>query len=283
MRAFNLIPADERGGSGIDTGKSNGGALVVLGLLAVLAVFALLYGSASRQISSQETQVATLTARAQLATARAARLAPYVSFMALHEQRVQAVSQLVDSRFDWAHAFHEIGRVLPKDASLSSLSGTIGATTDGSASSSTAKVSSAASSAAGAPATTGASSSAAVGATVASSTPPGSVPTFTLSGCATSQTEVALTLDRLRLIDGVSEVTLQSSTKAARGGGGGGGSGGCTASGPAFAMQIAFDPLPSVSPTSSTSTTPTSTTSPAPASSLTPATGQPTTSSGGAR
>ena len=43
--------------------------------------------------------------------------------------------------------------------------------------------------------------------------PAGSVPTFTLAGCATSQTEVAQTLDRLRLIDGVSEVTLQSSTQ----------------------------------------------------------------------
>ncbi len=54
-------------------------------------------------------------------------------------------------------------------------------------------------------------------AAVTSATPPGSVPTFTLSGCATSQSEVAQTLDRLRLIDGVSEVTLQSSTKPARG------------------------------------------------------------------
>lgn len=277
MRAFNLIPADERGNAAIDTGKSGGGALVVLGLLGVLAVFALLYGSASRQISSQRTQIATLTTQAQLAQAQAARLTPYVSFMALHEQRVQAVDQLVDSRFDWAHAFHEIGRVLPKDASLSSLSGTIGSSTGGSASSSTAKVASAASSAAGTAATTGASSTAAAGATVASSTPPGSVPTFTLSGCATSQTEVALTLDRLRLIDGVSEVTLQSSTKAG-GSGGGGGAGGCKGSQPAFAMQIIFDPLPTPSATSSQSTT-----SAASASAVTPSTGQPTTSTGGAR
>ena len=66
---------------------------------------------------------------------------------------------------------------------------------------------------------------------------------------------VALTLDRLRLIDGVSEVTLQSSTQAAKtgAGGGSGGSGGCT--GATFAMQITFDPLPSASATSSPSTT----------------------------
>ncbi len=51
---------------------------------------------------------------------------------------------------------------------------------------------------------------------MSSATPAGSVPTFTLAGCATSQAMVALTLTRLRLIDGVSEVTLQSSTQAAK-------------------------------------------------------------------
>jgi Tfp pilus assembly protein PilN len=254
MRAFNLIPADERGGTGSGTGKSAGGAFVVLGLLGVLAIFALLYGEARHQISSQRSEVATLTAQAEGAQAQAARLAPYTSFMALHEQRVQAVDQLVDSRFDWAHAFHEFGRVLPKDASLASISGTIGAAT--------------ATPASATPAATPSAAGATAAATVASATPPGSVPTFTLSGCATSQAEVALTIDHLRLIDGVSEVTLQSSTK------GTGGGGGCAGSDPVFAMQVAFEPLPSVSPTSSTSTT---------AATATPSTGQPTTSTGGAQ
>jgi type II secretory pathway pseudopilin PulG len=290
MRAFNLIPADERNNAAIDTGKSGGGALVVLGLLGVLAVFALLYGSASRQISSQRSQVATLHARTQLAEAQAARLSPYVSFMSLHEQRVQAVDQLVDSRFDWAHAFHEIGRVLPKDASLSSLSGTIGSSTGSTAAGAdtAAGASKAASAAAGATTPASGSSGAATASSsgVTSATPAGSVPTFTLSGCATSQAEVALTLDRLRLIDGVSEVTLQSSTKAGGSGGGGGSSsaGGCKGSQPAFAMQIIFDPLPTPSATSSQSAASTvSASSTSSASALTPSTGQPTTSTGGAR
>ena len=34
--------------------------------------------------------------------------------------------QLVNSRFDWAGAFHELGRVLPSNVSLTSLSGTVG-------------------------------------------------------------------------------------------------------------------------------------------------------------
>jgi Tfp pilus assembly protein PilN len=238
MRAFNLIPAEERGGAGSGAGKSAGGAFVVLGLLGVLAIFAFFYGVARHQISSKRGEVATLTARAQQAQAQAVRLAPYTSFIALREQRMQAVSQLVDSRFDWPHAFHELGRVLPKDASLSSLSGTIGSTSTGSTST-----------VAPAPAPA-ATSGGAASATVASATPPGSVPTFTLSGCATSQTEVALTLDRLRLIDGVSEVTLQSSTKGTAESGSGI-AGGCVASDAAFAMQIAFEPLPSASASSS--------------------------------
>jgi hypothetical protein len=274
MRAFNLIPADERAGASAGAGKSGGGAFVVLGLLGVLAIFALLYGQASRQISSQTGKITTLNAQSQVAQAEAAKLAPYVSFIALHEQRVQAVDQLVDSRFDWAHAFHELGRVLPpRQVSLTTLSGTIGSSSGGSSSSSTAKLSASASKAA-----TGASSTAAAGATggsVASSTPPGSVPTFTLAGCATSQAMVALTLERLRLVNGVSEVTLQSSTQAPKTGSGGG-SGGC--SGPVFAMQITFDPLPSASATSSRSTAPTASTS-----ALTPATGSLRTSTGGAR
>jgi Tfp pilus assembly protein PilN len=258
MRAFNLIPADERGGASAGTGKSGGGAFVVLGLLGVLAIFALLYGSARHKISSERGQVATLTAQAQQAQTEAARLAPYTSFMALREQRMQAVDQLVDSRFDWAHAFHEFGRVLPKDASLTSLSGTIGSATGGAGTSSAS------------------STAAKTTAAVASVTPPGSVPTFTLSGCATSQTEVALTLDRLRLIDGVSEVTLQSSTGAAGTAAartGGGGAGGCFGNDPAFAMQVAFEPLPSASATGSTGTTSTVSASDA----------TPTTSTGGAR
>jgi hypothetical protein len=277
MRAFNLIPADERGGaSSLSAGKSGGSAFVVLGVLGVLAIFALLYGQASRQISSETAKIATLNTQAQAAQAQAAKLQPYVSFKTMHEQRVQAVDQLVDSRFDWAHAFHELGRVLPPgEVALTSLTGTIGS--GGGSSSAGADTAAGASSKASA--ATGASATAAAGASstsATSATPPGSVPTFTLSGCAASQSMVALTLTRLRLIDGVSEVTLQSSTQAAKGAGGSSGGGGCT--GATFAMQITFDPLPSASATSSSSTAPTET-----ASALTPTTGSPTSSTGGAR
>ena len=79
--------------------------LTVLGGFAILAF---LYGQAHRQVSDRTSRTASLTARAQQAQAAAAQLAPYTSFVALREQRLQAVSQLVDSRFDWAHALHEL-------------------------------------------------------------------------------------------------------------------------------------------------------------------------------
>lgn len=229
MRAVNLIPSEQRSGASVGVGRSEGGAYALLALAAGLAVLALLYGSADRQITSRHAQAATIGAKAEQAQTQAARLAPYTSFIALREQRTQAVDTLVDSRFDWAHVFHEFGRVLPPESSISSLSGTVGAATT-----------------TGPVAQTGSSSSA------TSATPPGSVPTFTLSGCATSQSAVALTLERLRLIDGVKEVTLQSSTSSSSGGGAGAG---CPAHDPTFAALVSFDPLPSAASVASAAKT----------------------------
>jgi hypothetical protein len=68
---------------------------------------------------------------------------------------------------------------------------------------------------------------------------------------------VARTLERLRLIDGVSEVTLQTSSEASGGSDSAASSAkGCT--GPSFAIQLTFEPLPasgaaaSVQPAAST-------------------------------
>ncbi|HWX74886.1 MAG TPA: hypothetical protein VNZ05_06245, partial [Solirubrobacteraceae bacterium] len=205
------------------------------------ALLALLYGIAHRQVSHRRGQLSSLNARAQQAQAAAGALAPFTNFIALREERERDVAQLVDSRFDWAHAFHELGRVLPRTASISSIDGSVGSAsaTGSSASSSSASASNASSSSTSSPAK-------APGAGT-SSTPPGSVPTLSLSGCATSQAQVALTLTRLRLIDGVSEVTLQSSTKSTTGGAASGAIGQCPPNGPAFSALLTFDPLPSES------------------------------------
>jgi Tfp pilus assembly protein PilN len=228
MKAVNLIPVEERGGSGPAAGRSEGGAYAVVVVLAGLAGLVFLYGTARHQIASRKVQAASLAVQIQRAQVNASQLAPYTSFLGLREQRQQTVSELAQSRFDWARAFHELGRVLPSDVSISSLNGTIGS--------------------ASGIATPAGKPGVASGSAVSSATPPGSVPVVTLAGCAKSQSVVAQTLNRLRLIEGVSAVTLQSSTQT--GGGSGSASGGCPGTDPAFSVQIGFDPLPAVSSTS---------------------------------
>jgi hypothetical protein len=231
MRAVNLIPKDQRSGASVGAGRSEGAAYAVLVVLAAVAVLAVLYGKAHRDVASRRTQAATINVQAQRAEAEASQLAPYTSFVALRQQREQAVAALVDSRFDWAHAFHEFGRVMTSQTQIASLDGAI--TAAGAAAGAPAPAPAATpASAAGSPAS----------ASVTSATPAGSVPIFNLTGCATSQDAVAQMLQRLRLIDGVSQVTLQSSTKA---GGGTGSTGGCPANGPTFAVTVAFVGLPS--------------------------------------
>jgi Tfp pilus assembly protein PilN len=226
VKAVNLIPSEQRSGGGSVTGDSEGGAFLVIGLLVGLAVLALLYGIARHQVAGRQSEVASVSAQAQATSARASELAPYVSFKTLYQTRLKTVSELVGTRFDWAHAFHELGRVLPASASLSSVHGTIGS--------------------AG-----GSSSSSSAAPSTGSATPAGTVPIFSLAGCATSQSEVAEILQRLRLMDGVSAVVLQSSVKSTSGGG----SGGCSPHDPAFAVQVTFAPLPTPAVTPGASTT----------------------------
>jgi hypothetical protein len=241
MRAVNLIPQDQRGGAKRGAGRSQGGAYAVLGVVGGLALLALVYGVAAHQVSSRKAKLVSVEAQAQQVQATASQLAPYTSFQSLREQRVSAVNQLVNSRFDWAHAFHEFGRVLPPEVSITSISGTIASPAAPAAAASTANSTTGPSSSGGAQAASGATGA---GGTVASATPPGSVPTFTLTGCAINQSSVALTLERLRLMDGVSNVSLQSSTKSVSGGASAGSSGACPASYPVFNAQIAFEALP---------------------------------------
>lgn len=235
MRAVNLIPSEDRRRAGVGAGRSGGAAYAVLGVLAGFAVLALLYGVARHHISSSRTQLAQAHAQTQRAHEAAAGLSSYTSFLSLREQRVQAVTELVDSRFDWAQSLHELGRVLPHGTTISSLDGTIGSE-----------------------ASSGSTTAASASSSVSSATPPGSVPTFTLTGCSSSQTQVALALQRLHLIDGVEKVSLQSSSKSATASAGAG-AGQCTNGDPSFTVQLDFAPLPAVS-TSTKSTQLTSST-----------------------
>jgi Tfp pilus assembly protein PilN len=254
MRAVNLIPAEQRSGASAGAGQSQGAAYAVLGLIAGVALLVALYGAAHRQVSNRQAEAARVTSQAQQAQTAAQGLAPYTSFIAVREQRLQAVSTLVDSRFDWAHVFHEFGRVLPLGVSISSLEGTIATATPTGAPAASAPSVSASAAPASSASTSTSASGAATAAPVASATPTGSVPAFIVSGCALSQREVAVMLERLRLMDGVSGATLESSTKNAAVGGGGA-SGACPSGAPMFTVHISFDPLPAAPAKLSSTTT----------------------------
>ncbi len=266
MKAVNLIPAEQRKGGAIGR-RSQGIAFGVLGLLAGAALLIFMYGSASHQLASRKAEAAALTQQAQQVQAQAAQLSSYTSFMQMREQRLQTISQLIGSRFGWSAAMNELSRVLPPTISLSSLQGTIGSST-GSASATTSAAAPAAGSTASTASTpasaTSPAASAATAAPVTSATPPGTTPTFTLAGCATSQIAVAQMLVRLRLISGVSNVTLQSSARSGDGGGSGGSGGTCPADDPSFSAQVSFQPLPTP-PSSSVQTLEASDPSEAPA------------------
>jgi Tfp pilus assembly protein PilN len=235
MRAVNLIPGEQRANTGSLTGRSGGAALILVGLVFAVAVLALLYGVAHRQIGNEKAEVAKLQAQAAEVRARTGRLVPYTAFVSMAEQRTKTVAQLVQARFDWSHTMRELGRVLPAGSDLLALNGAVGSGAPGSGAS--------------VPATAASSS-----ATPASSTPPGSTPSIVLSGCSVSQAEVAQTLQRLKLMDGVSEAQLTSSVQGGAASGGGSGGGSCPEGDYAYSITVIFaalpaTPIPTVAPT----------------------------------
>jgi hypothetical protein len=231
VRAVNLIPVDRRVGAGPGLGRSQGGAYALLVLVAVLALLVFVYGKAAHDVTSDNSQTAKLTTEAEQVKSDAGALARYNGLISQSEARTTAAETLIASRFDWAHALHEVGRVLPSGVSIASLAGTM---TAGSASP--------------APAGSGSGSSSS---TVSSATPPGSLPTIILTGCGTGQTKVAEMLSRLRLIDGVKEATLSSSTASGTSGGGGGS---CPSPNATFSVTVNFEPLPASTSVSSAAT-----------------------------
>jgi hypothetical protein len=98
---------------------------------------------------------------------------------------MQTVRQLADSRFDWEQALRDLSRAIPRDVTLSQITGTVTA---------------------GATAAGGGSANPLRSAIQA--------PAVELNGCASSQAGVARLMARLRAVQGVTRVSLASSVKA---------------------------------------------------------------------
>jgi Tfp pilus assembly protein PilN len=234
MKAVNLIPSEERIGG---AGRTGGAVYAVLGVLGVAVLLVSAYVLANHSVSSKRNELARVTAEANATQAKASALQGYTSFSTLRQKREQTVQSIVDSRFDWAHALHEVSRTIPDNAWLTTLTGTVapGVQVQGGSGS---------------------------GTSLRSALP---VPAIDVVGCTTSQKSVARMMAHMRLIDGVQSVALASSEKAdqATGGSstGGGASGGSSSDCregtdhyPQFSLTIFFKAAPTASAPGATGT-----------------------------
>ena len=185
MKAVNLIPADERRGSG---GGSGLGSYILLGVLALVVAVGAAYTVVNKSVSDRRHELADVQARVQATTDQAQALQAYTSFSAIKDKRSETVRSLAASRFDWAHAMREVARTLPSSAWLTSMRATV------------------------TPATTvdGGVADPLRGAVQA--------PALEIVGCTTSQDKVAGLISSLRRADGVQRISLSSSEKLAAAG-----------------------------------------------------------------
>lgn len=233
MRPVNLIPAEERhdGNAPMRTGPV---PYLLVGALVAALVGVTALVLTSNQVSDRKDEVVQLKREDAVAQARAERLAPYTQFSTLHEQRVQTVNSLADSRFDWERVMRELSLILPRDVWLVGLDAT--ASTEASTGGSGGESSGLRGSVAG--------------------------PALEINGCASGQQAVAGFVTALKDIDGVTRVGLQSSELPTEEGAGasGGGSGGedCRTREfiAKFQIVVAFDAAP-VPPSASGTEAPT--------------------------
>jgi Tfp pilus assembly protein PilN len=199
VRAVNLIPSDQRRGGG---GGSGGATHVLLAALAAIVVAVGAYVLTDNSVNSRRSELSRVSADATATAQRAVALKPYREFASLRELRVRTVAALAASRFDWQRVMSELARALPDNVWLTSLVGTVapGVTLDGASSTGD----------------TGSLRSAVQS------------PAVEIVGCTDTQAEVSRVMARLRLLHGVSRVSLAASEKSqsSSGGTGGGGSAG---------------------------------------------------------
>lgn len=207
MRPVNLIPAEERhdSQSPLRTGPL---PYILVGALALAVLGVSMLVLTGNEIAERKDEVTTLKREDAAAQAHAQRLAAYVQFAEMREQRLATIASLADSRFDWERVMRELSKILPSDVWLTNLEASAGG---------------------------GGSEGAASG--IAG-------PSLQISGCASGQEGVAGFVTALKEIDGVTRVGVETSTVEPPEGEGGGGSEGCGPGLAEFQMIAAFDAAP---------------------------------------
>jgi Tfp pilus assembly protein PilN len=248
VKAVNLIPTENKRGGARAVNAPKGPGIALIGLLVIALAFVTVYVLTSNTINDRKAKVATVRAQVTVVQAQAARLTNYASFAKLADSRSATVKQIASQRFDWNAALSDLSKVVPKNTSFESLLGTV---------SPSATVNGAGGSTAGSAVGTSALRSAIQN------------PAFEIKGCTATQDDVAKLMSRLRVINGVTRVTLADSIKqdgaatagAAVASSSSAGSTSCPPKWPTFDLVIFFSPLPGTSATGTTGPTPASTAS----------------------
>jgi Tfp pilus assembly protein PilN len=188
MRAVNLLPADLRGAvkapgpvTPVAEDSGGSGAIFALGALALCVVGLAAYVVTTNDIKQHESDLAALETRHAAVQAETARLKPYADFEAMAAARVATVTDLASQRFDWELALRDLSRALPADVSVTQLAGSVSTANGGG------------------------------GNTLRTSI---DAPAIEISGCTGDQPSVARMMARLRAVNGVTRVSLASSTKS---------------------------------------------------------------------
>ena len=232
MRPVDLTPPEQRRGSSAPN-RTGALAYVLVAALAVVLVCVVATVVFSNRVTEKENEITQLEAQATELTARAESLSVFTRFQQIHDARVQTVSDLATSRFDWQRVLEELSRVLPRRVWLTELTGTVSPAVqvgEGDASGLRESVEG---------------------------------PALVLVGCGRSQNAVAKLVAAMRDIDGVTRVTASSSAKLESANGQDGDSCQTRPSIPQFNLVAAFDavvveasaPPPAVTATPETATT----------------------------
>jgi len=179
MRAANLLPESDRAPEAARPVAGSGRAL--LAILAVVLLATVAYVLTTNQISSRTDEIARARSDIAVAQARVSALGPFQEFSQIKETRLASVEQLASARFDWERLMRELALVLPEGSSLRDVTASA----------------------------TGASEDAAAATSTAA---PAGTPSAQLTGCATSQREVAVMMVRLRQMHRALDVMLTDST-----------------------------------------------------------------------
>jgi hypothetical protein len=205
MRAMNLLPVEERGGTrSAGAGSRLTAVHALAGAGAVVAVGMLgTYALAKKDTASAREAEAAAVARSASAQAQVNRLAPVVAFDARRQARETAVLALAAGRTDWAGVLSATAGSLPSNVTVTTL-----------------KLQAA-------DATGAATSTAATPTGLA-----GTGGTVTLNVCADTQPRVATTLRRFRALPQVADVALSQTARTGSSSGGSsssaGGGAGCS-------------------------------------------------------